>query len=967
MSTDNITYAHVTTSGEDSETLSWHIDADTWFRLQCTTKSGVVYYCDTLLVSVYADITAGTISEAQTICHATQPNPLTMTTPPAGGDGNFTYQWQSRTGESAYTDIPLAATTSYSPDLLTATTWYRLKVTGVCGDQYTNEIEITVRPALTAPVIANADETVCYNAEPSQITLSSEATGGTDEAFRYQWQESYDGITFTDIVGAGWKSHKPLRVKQTKWFRVVATSLRGCGQIISSNVHKVTVYDEFIVTPHGLDAPLCYMTTGEISVSATGAGGAYTYQWQESADGTTFTDIATNANAPKYVLQGKTGGTYTYRCVVTPTSGCDAITSDNIVVKVYDAVKAGTLNGDATICYGSVPDALTFSTPATGGDGNYTYRWMQKPEGTSSFGYINGATGTSYTPSALYRTTEYQVEVTNACGIEYTTPVRITVREPLTAPVISSNTDATICYNTTCRITPTTSATCGSDDSYSCQWQESSDGQTFTDIKGAVGGSYQSGALTADRWFRVVVTSRKGCGSVISNVVEVRVYPDLQVSITDRPNENLCYGDFVKFAVSATGAGGAYTYQWQISTNGTDFNDITSANRSTYITTMQRAGTFYYRCVVASTRCGDTYTSEVVQVYVQDKLEIGSLLDNQTICWGEDATPLHLTGSIPEGATYVWYSSADGSTWTRERETAATFTPRELTRSTYYYVRVATLCDTLTSNSVYIQVHEMPEVSVSGNDSVCVNQMETYTIGTMAAGFRYEWRLENGYGVIETAATQVADIQVRWTVKNVDETIVLLVTDMASSCQREVTFRVHVCNEDVPEMTTVVRKPNSNILVCREDGDIYYEWGYTDRYSNTDYTILDSNRRYVLLPHQFDNARYDYWLVLKVTEHARCYSRSYYDPANDRIFNAPKSKVQVHTLPDGGTGVYIENADMQPVSLRLYDVNGLLVSTVALGEDMTIDAVVPRIGIAGMYVLQVVMGNTVESVKLIAQ
>lgn len=122
MSTDNITYAHVTTSGEDSETLSWHIDADTWFRLQCTTKSGVVYYCDTLLVSVYADITTGTISEAQTICHATQPNPLTMTTPPAGGDGNFTYQWQSRTGEGSYADIPLATTTSYSPDLLTETT-----------------------------------------------------------------------------------------------------------------------------------------------------------------------------------------------------------------------------------------------------------------------------------------------------------------------------------------------------------------------------------------------------------------------------------------------------------------------------------------------------------------------------------------------------------------------------------------------------------------------------------------------------------------------------------------------------------------------------------------------------------------------------------------------------------------------------------------------------------------------------
>jgi len=966
-SNDNVSYVNATTSSEDGLTLPWRMDADTWFRLQCTTQSGLVWYSDTLLVSVYADITAGTISEAQTICHATQPNPLTMTTAPAGGDGNFTYQWQSRTGEGAWADIALATTTSYSPAVLSETTWYRLKVTGVCGEQYTNEVEITVRPALTAPVISDARETICYGTDPSSISIVTEATGGSDDILQYQWQQSTDGTTFTDIVGATYRNLQPRSMKQTTWFRVMATSQKGCGQIVSSNTTKVTVYDEFIVTTKGLDAPLCYMTNGEISVSATGAGGAYTYQWQESADGTTFTDIIRNGNTAKYMIQGKEGGTYTYRCVVTPVSGCDAVTSGNIVVTVYDDVKPGTLSGAATICYGSTPEALTFATPATGGDGNYTYRWMQKPEGTSSFGYINGATGTSYTPSALYRTTDYQVEVTNACGIQYTAPVRITVREPLTAPVISGNT-ATICYNTVPdRITVTAVAAGGSDDSFTYQWQQSSDGQNFTNISGATGLNYQSGALTADRWFRVVATSRKGCGEVVSNTVVVRVYQDLQVRITDRPAENLCYGDFVKFAVSATGAGEKFTYQWQMSTNGTNFSNISSGSNATYATTMQKSGTFYYRCIVTSTLCGDSYTSEVMQVHVQDKLEIGSLENSQTICWGEDAAPLYLTGSIPEGAAYTWYSSVDGSTWTRERETSATYTPRDLTRSTYYYVRVATLCDTLTSNSVYIQVHEMPEVSVSGNDSVCVNQVETYYIGSLEAGFSYEWRLTNGYGLIQTAATQVAAIQVLWTVKNVDETIVLRVTDVVSNCVREETFRVHVCNEDVPSQTTVVRKPNSNILVCKEDGDIWYEWGYTDRNSNTDYIILDSNRRYVLLPHQFDNARYDYWLVLKTTEHARCYSRSYYDPANDRIFNAPKGKIQLHTLPDGGTAVYIENAGMAPVSLYLYDVNGTMVRTAALGEDSTIDAVVPSAGLSGIYVLQVVMGNTVETFKLIAQ
>ena len=95
----------------------------------------------------------------------------------------------------------------------------------------------------------------------------------------------------------------------------MATSAKGCGTRESA-VEKVNVYPDLVVTETGI-APLCYMTSGEISVSGTGEGGSYNYQWQE-LDGTEYQNITSATNA-KYTTAAKTEGTYTYRCVVTLT------------------------------------------------------------------------------------------------------------------------------------------------------------------------------------------------------------------------------------------------------------------------------------------------------------------------------------------------------------------------------------------------------------------------------------------------------------------------------------------------------------------------------------------------------------------------------------------------------------------------------------------------------------------------
>ena len=55
-----------------------------------------------------------------------------------------------------------------------------------------------------------------------------------------------------------------------------------------------------------------------------------------------------------------------------------------------------------------------------------------------------------------------------------------------------------------------TSAAPTGDGLLTVQWQSSTDGTTFTGIAGANGATYAPGPLTADTWYRILVTSTMG-------------------------------------------------------------------------------------------------------------------------------------------------------------------------------------------------------------------------------------------------------------------------------------------------------------------------------------------------------------------------------------------------------------------------------------------------------------------------
>ena len=973
-SLDGITYASISKNAT-SNTYTTEVKPAGQYYYRCIVTPSIGCVSDTsdvIPVEVYGDVYAGEIQGASTICYGSTANAIAISVAPSGGDGSYTYQWQYKTTGN-WIDISNANATIYNPGVLYETTSYRLQVTNACATAITNEVVVTVRPQLTAPMISDYAETICYGTVPSQLSVQTLATGGSDDSFIYQWQESYDGVTFTNIQGATGVSYQPASITSTRWYRVVAISQLGCGSVVSSNSTKVSVYPDLNITTTGT-SPLCYMSRGTIAVSATGAGDVYTYQWQESTDGTAFASISNNSTNNVFITEAKPAGVYYYRCIVIPMNGCSADTSDVIPVQVYDNLQAGTIVGTDTICYGFAASPIKIEALPSGGDGLYTYQWMQKSNGASAFTYISGTsstTPTSYSPGVLYKTTQYQLEISNACGIVYTDPICVYVRDQLVAPVINSPSD-TICYQTSpAALEMVVSATGGADDHFDYQWEVSTDGVAFTAISGENATTYQPGALTKKQYYRLSAISTKGCGIVYSNIVEINVFADMV--ITSSPPQDLCYMDVATVSVSVVGGGDNYLYQWQVSTDDVTYQDIDCVQPS-YTSNPLAGGTYYYRCVVTAYKCGVySKTSEPIKVTVYTDLQVGELGSSQEVCYGEDANPLVMltptTGSVLDNVKYTWFVLYDGeTTWKKLAETTEdSYTPLSLIQSGQYRLQLMTQCDTVYTNTVYIQVNPLPAIQkVLGANNVCYNQYETYTV-EVKNGFSYSWSLKNNHGIITAESADLSSVEVLWEDASAIDSVLVTITNTTTGCVQTIGEKVTICNESAPNRTVVVRKPNSDILVAQENAEILYQWGYTNRSSHEEFVIDNSNRRYVLLPHTFDNLTNEYWLLLRNTAESPCYSKSTYIPENDAMITAPESAVSVPSMIRRNIPIIVRNENNSRVVCAIYSIEGLFIAQYDLGEHQLIDTQMPFSAPQGMYVMNVQIGNVVETFKLIAE
>ena len=501
-----------------------------------------------------------------------------------------------------------------------------------------------------------AAATIC-NGTTYNFVLPDAIGGKVGATITYQWEQSSDKITWINALGVSTNANyaTPALTNST-WYRRKAAN--GIETIISEP-SLVTVYDALTAGTISSTQAICANTAPAAftETAPTGGTGTYTYQWQSSPNGTTWTDIS-GATSATYTSGALTATTQFRRAV---TSGaCATVYSPVITITVYANLTAGTISSAQTICYNTTPAAFTQTAP-TGGTGTYTYQWQSSPNGTT-WTDIAGATSATYTSGALTATTQFRRSVTSgACGTVYSSAITVTVYANLTAGTIG--TAQNICANTAPAAFTQTAPT-GGTGTYTYQWQSSQDGTNWTNIAGATAATYTSGALTVSTYFRRNVTSGS-CGTVSSNSILITVtyvpnQPGAMTisSINADPN--------IAFTASVPAVAGATYYTWTL-TGGLSGSSSTNVISITGTANMSfGAGAIK---VQACNNCGcSSPTQNTTAISWGCGAYIAPGVWKATLCYNMGAgvtswTPAQQVANAPTytvGDLYQWGRRADG-------------------------------------------------------------------------------------------------------------------------------------------------------------------------------------------------------------------------------------------------------------------------------------------------------------------
>ncbi len=242
------------------------------------------------------------------------------------------YRWQvSKDGGSTWKNVT-SANEGYNKatlKLVIKADWNGYRYRCVVTDAKNNTVnsgsaKLTVKPKITKQPTAKS----AYVGATATFTV--EATGA---GLKYRWQVSKDsGSTWKDVTSAneGYNTATlKLKVK-AEWngYRYRCHITDANGKTLDSTGVKLTVKPKITKQPSAASAAVG--ATAKFSVTATGAG--LTYRWQFSKNGGSTWYNVTSANEGyntatlKLVVKAAWNG-YRYRCVVTDANGATVTSS----------------------------------------------------------------------------------------------------------------------------------------------------------------------------------------------------------------------------------------------------------------------------------------------------------------------------------------------------------------------------------------------------------------------------------------------------------------------------------------------------------------------------------------------------------------------------------------------------------------------------------------------------------------
>jgi gliding motility-associated-like protein len=585
---------------------------------------------------------------AQTICNSSATAPIVFT-------GNATaYNWINNNASiglasNGIGNIPsfntvAGATTNAANIVVTPTYVYNNTVCS--GTPLTTTITV-----LPSPFINNVQDLTACNGDLSGVLAFS----GTASAFN--WTNSNPSIGLSSngsgnlpVFTYANTSSNPLQATIT----VVPQTGQGNQVCLGSpEIFTITVNP----TPTMLvpsNQVLCSQTQ---SLPVNFSGNASNYSWINTNTSIGLPSFG-NGSIPAFVTQNNGTATATAQIQVTPqyiNAGATCFgPSQNFTISVDPIPSIQYSQIGQAICTGSSTNAINLSSATTG----VTFSWnILNPSGSISG--ISSMNGTGNIPSLTLLNSSTSSAQFNFQGIATTNlaacvglgPIGTITVDP--APILQPLNDLTICSNDTVNYTLTSNIP----STYS--WSASSNPNISGQSSGQVNSNLifntlvNNSAVLQNITYTITPTSFPlGCIGTPEDFV-VEVVPNIQ--ITSPLNYEICSGEPTNITLQSNFPG---TFTFVANNNAIVQGETSVPQTGFYINDMlSNASSFdqvvSYNVQVSSNPYGCFGIPQVVNVEVHPQLAITNVSPTQ-ICSG---TPLNLTLTATENATFSWYAT----------------------------------------------------------------------------------------------------------------------------------------------------------------------------------------------------------------------------------------------------------------------------------------------------------------------
>ncbi len=614
--------------------------------------------------------------------------------------GGSTYTWYPTTG--LFTDA--AATVAYTGTSAATvyakpssnTTYY---VVGTSAANCSSTTSTTVTLA-SAPVVSGSStgNTLIFCTQGTSTFNLSVATNAALSSTT--WSYSTNGTSYTNLTAGVLTSVTGTNLQTSTSGSspnvTYTTTLSGYGnsgytgpryfQLAMTDASCTYNYNIFITdtkgtnpTPTATQSTICSGSSTVLTIGSLASGS--TVLWQTSPNNSTWTD-STGATSASITVS-PTGNRY-YRAVFNGGSGNCGSTSSSILITVVSSLAANTVTPSTTCTTGSGSYTLTGSAITSG-----TYQWQSSTTSSSDgFSDVLGVTSQSYTlpVNIVPQTTWYRRTATNG-----TCPSNTSASVAVYAPISKNSiTNATTAFCQTATVTGLTVTTpVGGSDTYSYQWQSSTNGIDFTNIGSATNPTYTTLTQTQNYWYRRVVTSG-GC-SDNSNSFKITVNPLPTIGVTS--GSTVC----ASTPVTLTATGGN-SYSWSPS------NDLSATSGSTVVSTPTTTRTY---TVTGTDVNGCTNTASTT--LTATALPATPTLSSSSISRCSNGSAIDLTSYVTSGGTTEWYTAPEANASYLVASPSAVSTA-----GTYYCFAKSGTCYSTSSASLTITVVDMSTPIVSG-------------------------------------------------------------------------------------------------------------------------------------------------------------------------------------------------------------------------------------------------------------